>query len=216
MRPFAVVFRPVTALVGVVAVTQIAVALAHPAWLRILGLVWILVMVSYLLLAVAARYLRRRWTVRGGDRPAFVAHGSTRVLWVFWFSTTAARLSGAIGDPGSGGPYWWLGIGSALVLGYPYLCVLLDRPRLELTPQGVSLVGWRRVDQSWEWLAEQRGELAPRLSATALGREWSVHSGLVVAMVRWYLDHPEHRDAIGTAAEHERMLALYGSTLTGR
>lgn len=105
---------------------------------------------------------------------------------------------------------------------------------VELTPAGITMVGpylYRRIP--WEALAVG-GPPRPLLAAPqfalavarpdlvvqrgwALGsgsRQWPVlglqartHPWLVVDAIAHYVTHPEHRAAIGTADEHERLLA---------
>lgn len=43
-----------------------------------------------------------------------------------------------------------------------------------------------------------------------VGGQFDVHPRLMAAAIRWYVDHPEDRPAIGTQEEHERLLAALG------
>jgi hypothetical protein len=124
---------------------------------------------------------------------------------------------------------------SLAVLGVPGFVVfvaLRRRPYVELTPRGVvvrEMFGNRAIP--WEalrpglpqrlgnsqllTLTVDRPDLvvrkglvgrAPRVFLT-YGR---IHPWLLVDAIRHYADHPERRPAIGTRAEHERLLAELG------
>lgn len=106
---------------------------------------------------------------------------------------------------------------------------------VELTPEGVmTRTVWVRRTIPWESLATggplrpgprdarirlvfDRPELVRRRGFRLPGRgDWittqvDMHPWLVADAIRWYVEHPEHRAAIGTEAEHARLIAALGA-----
>lgn len=101
--------------------------------------------------------------------------------------------------------------------------LLFRTPRCALTPYGLVLRGMRTRTVPWSLLLPG-GPLRPRPregSLTLLVRGPEPYAGtrrhavplrwlfidpsFLADAIRWYVDHPEDRVRIGTAAEHERL-----------
>lgn len=110
---------------------------------------------------------------------------------------------------------------------------------IELTPEGVQTrTLWDRRLIPWEALAPggphrpRQNERRIRLGLTrpelvrrsrfqvpgvgdSVPSSTGVHPWLVADAIRWYAEHPEDRAAIGTEAEHARLLAAVGADAWG-
>lgn len=111
-----------------------------------------------------------------------------------------------------------------LVVLFHLFLTLRDLPRLELRPDGVWLVSLRTTTVPWTALrpgtplrprrhdrdlalTSDRPELLPEAlqGSSMIDLGWDVHPWLVADAIRWYVEHPEHRAAIGTSAELDRL-----------
>ncbi|MEU8078807.1 hypothetical protein AB0B31_25640 [Catellatospora citrea] len=144
-----------------------------------------------------------------------------------WIFLAGSLVTGSLLDGPAEGADW---VGAVLrtplvlvVLFYLFL-TLKDLPRLELRPEGVRLVSLRSTTVPWTALrpgtplrphrndrnlalTADRPELLPRVfrGSSMIDLGWDVHLWLVADAIRWYVDHPEHRAAIGTMAELDRL-----------
>jgi hypothetical protein len=96
---------------------------------------------------------------------------------------------------------------------------LSGRPRLELTVDGVRLRGIWRGAAHWDELvpSRQADQDSVTLPLNRPGRSVKlslllvrVHALFVADAVRYYIEHPEHRAAIGTQAEYDNLLQSLG------
>ncbi|MFG1837970.1 hypothetical protein ACGFH8_05955 [Micromonospora sp. NPDC049175] len=114
----------------------------------------------------------------------------------------------------------------AVVLGGIALTLLLNRPRLTLNPDGITAQGLvSRTFLPWDRLVPGGPPPPPRKAATipllrvhpvqgkppypyplAAGR-LHVDPGFLANTIRQYVEHPEHRTAIGTPGELDRLHA---------
>jgi hypothetical protein len=114
------------------------------------------------------------------------------------------------------------------------IVALGERPCIELTPDAVLFRDrWGRLDVPWQALRPglpMRGANLRVLSLTVDQPELVVRHGLIVGptrqlkmpqfarvngafladVIRYYVDHPQWRPAIGTHAEYARLLAEFG------
>ncbi|MEU8262125.1 PH domain-containing protein [Micromonospora sp. NPDC048999] len=130
----------------------------------------------------------------------------------------------------------WLMAALWLLLLVAFVVAFFDgRPRMDLTPSGIEyrdLLGRRHI--AWEALAPGtpvrepsgnslvltvvRPELVERrgLAWGLAARPWltlsylSIHPWFLTDVLRWYVDHPQERTAIGTAAGNERLCRALG------
>ena len=94
--------------------------------------------------------------------------------------------------------------------------ILAGRPRLELTANGVRLRGpWVRGAARWDELVptHQADQDSVTLQLNRPGRSVKlplllvrVHALFVADAIRFYVDHPERRAAIGTQAEYDHLM----------
>ncbi|MBV1853313.1 hypothetical protein [Catellatospora tritici] len=127
---------------------------------------------------------------------------------------------------------WFLGALSVLVAFGTGMVLWRGLPALELHPDGIRIAGLvlRDVEIPWTLLRPGfpvRGKLSDQtlplvyeqpLSLPARLRRhrtlqlvFEVHPWFLADAVRWYVDHPEDRAAIGTQAEHDRLVAALGA-----
>ncbi|MFD0598319.1 hypothetical protein ACFQZ4_43585 [Catellatospora coxensis] len=169
---------------------------------------------------------------RSGSAVAFTVTGRAFVT-----SSHVSRLLGFGLLLGSGrtafGEWDGHGPGTTLLITTSVGCVAVfvvliwrGMPALELRAEGIRLTGPGGADIPWEalgsgsprrpspssWslaLTVARPDLLPkRLRGRALlPLGWDTHPHLVVAAIRWYVDHPEDRARIGTQAEHDRLVS---------
>jgi hypothetical protein len=138
----------------------------------------------------------------------------------------------------------WVQLGVTALFGIVSIALALlawgaDASIVTLTPQGVVAKRlWDRVTIPWEALppdgparpglldgrirlALARPELVrrSRLRLPGVGNcipaQTDVHPWLVADAIRWYAEHPEDRPAIGTEAEHTRLLAALAAGAYG-
>ncbi|HZM79337.1 MAG TPA: hypothetical protein VFC19_26700 [Candidatus Limnocylindrales bacterium] len=134
----------------------------------------------------------------------------------------------------------WVQLGLVTVMGalsvaFAVLAWSMGTSAVELTPEGVmARTLWDRRTIPWEALAPggpprpgprngrirlafARPELVRRGRFRVPGKgDWitaqlDVQPWLVADAIRWYVEHPEDRAAIGTEAEHARLLAALGA-----
>ncbi|WP_412537911.1 PH domain-containing protein [Longispora sp. K20-0274] len=114
------------------------------------------------------------------------------------------------------------GHGSALVLYAPVVLAAsaitwVPRPRVELSPAGVTLrrEAGRRVFVGWDQITLiGYGPGGPDVFVHAAGRppfelgarRLATHPAILADALWYYRHHPEHRPAVGTVAEHDRLL----------
>ncbi len=151
---------------------------------------------------------------------------------VAWLCFQTVRYGGA---PELGPFRWLLLVGSLAVMAF----MLVDRwrqvPTVELSPEGVGFGRPRRAFfVPWSALAAGQPILPtaqsrtlrlvlarPELVSRASGRrrtdrellptqDVDVAPEFLAAAIRHYLDHPAHRPAIGTVAEHARLCRVLG------
>ncbi|GHJ47702.1 hypothetical protein Cs7R123_50440 [Catellatospora sp. TT07R-123] len=111
---------------------------------------------------------------------------------------------------------------SVFMLIIPFL-----QPRLVLTPAGLECPGLGFIRTSWDGITSAefvktgpRAARGVRLTlvgpnrrerAETIPRGFAVDYMFLTAAIRHYLDHPEHRAAIGTAAESQRLKSIAGA-----
>jgi hypothetical protein len=162
---------------------------------------------------------------------------------VIAFSASTWSWAPTTWEPGSD-PDWQLGViqvaGTAVLgllttvmLGLWLYPLWAGRPAVELTRDGVRVLaplGYLAV--RWEGLApgyplrpKQRADtltltvaqenLARRRGLVVLGLGWlDIHPWFLADAIRYYVAHPEHRAAIGTAEEHDRLRHLLAGEAT--
>ncbi|MEU2613477.1 PH domain-containing protein [Micromonospora sp. NPDC007271] len=124
---------------------------------------------------------------------------------------------------------------AALVIGGLVAAVFDGRPRIDLTPAGIEIRGvlgrrnvpWAAVapgtpQRSWSGntlvltvvrpeLVERRGTAWSPASAPWLDLRWlPIHPWFLSDVLRWYVDHPQERVAVGTPAGNERLCRALG------
>ncbi|MBV1855079.1 hypothetical protein [Catellatospora tritici] len=166
----------------------------------------------------------------GSDaRFAVTGHGFTTSSrsWRRWAFVLVLVQVHAIANQLDRGPRYGLVVGLLILAGVGMFGAMMwcDVPRLELRPNGVRLSLLRSREIPWPQLRRQFPPTSEASSSAAARQPersrrdrdrardrdpaegWDADPRFVAAAIRWYLDHPEHRDAIGTQAEHDRLVS---------
>ncbi|MBV1854940.1 hypothetical protein [Catellatospora tritici] len=90
----------------------------------------------------------------------------------------------------------------------PWAALAPGGPPRAVSPMSVLTLAVARPElvETTGWLPGVGTATRPRI-----GLAYDVHPVLLADAIRWYAEHPEHRAAIGTAAEHDRLLADLGA-----
>ncbi|WP_212832043.1 PH domain-containing protein [Catellatospora sp. TT07R-123] len=161
-----------------------------------------------------------RLRVRGGTRPAFISAsrpgrigrpGMVLLLNLFLIFGLS-RLRPTTEPVGQAAVTL---VAAMVVVGWVW--VLLDVPRLALTADGLTVTDWRgRRSYGWDELEVARtwsrdpGQRQLPVPGGVLPLHWAVHPLLLGDAVRWYLDNPQERAAIGTWAGLSSLLGGVG------
>ncbi|GHJ46583.1 hypothetical protein Cs7R123_39250 [Catellatospora sp. TT07R-123] len=188
---------------------------------RALTLVLSLVLIGAALIRPNGR--ARRFAVTG---TAFRTYG--RSVYLTLLGVLAMQYNTAVVRVGDTSVFATTSLGVAVLVAV-VLGLALWRPyRLDLGPEGIRVGGavghgrvipWALLQPGLPARPGERGWTLPlaythpdalppnlrRLRALPLG--WAVHPHLLADAIRWYTEHPEHRAAIGTQAEHDRLVA---------
>ncbi|GIF75608.1 hypothetical protein [Asanoa siamensis] len=124
-----------------------------------------------------------------------------------------------------------LGVAAVLLLATQLVNLLTGRPGVELTPAGVTVgspfghltVPWEGLRPGYPLrpaprdamlsLAVARKDLTRRRGLGTVFLRWiDVNPLFLTDVIRYYVDHPEHRAAIGTTEEHDRLTTSLGLT----
>jgi hypothetical protein len=104
---------------------------------------------------------------------------------------------------------WVAGVMAVLALAVTVIAARAWFRTMELTPDGLVVRAIfheplrARWDRAFPDLVEQEGP----------ARLWGVAPDVITGAINEYHDHPERRAAIGTEAEHARLLAVLGDRL---
>lgn len=157
-----------------------------------------------------------------------------RYFTVVFLILTGSFVGSAVVDVQEGSASWpgvTLAALWGLIVAMHVVLVWADLPRLELRPEGVKLVSVRSRTVPWESLRPgtplrgRHNDLhialtvdRPEMLPPALRKRpiielgWDAHPWLVADAIRWYVEHPADRPAIGTRAEHGRLSAVLTGT----
>ncbi|GLI02285.1 hypothetical protein [Phytohabitans aurantiacus] len=121
-----------------------------------------------------------------------------------------------------------LGLAGVAATGLQLTAIWAGWPRVELTPEGVRVqaplgviaVPWQALRPGFPWqpslradtlaltidqphLVRRRGLVGTKRAVPTLWLD--IHPWVLADAIRYYVAHPEHRAAIGTATEHDRL-----------
>jgi hypothetical protein len=203
------------------------------AWFVSMGVYVLAIGISFRTFVVIIRRHRRRparFTVANGTftaPPSPVYAGSQAIVFMC--------LSAAIVPVRS--EIAWSAVLFSVVLFWPIVVALLviQHPRLELDPGGLTIREMRSRRIAWDQLApggplppakRRQGELTLRFTGPSyyglppgdrIPISWmDVDPAFLANAIRHYVEHPEHRAAIGTAEELSRLELLAPSTVDRR
>jgi hypothetical protein len=159
------------------------------------------------------------------------------------FSANFGSFASTTGEPGSD-PEWqlavvevagtaFLGLLTTATMSIWLYSLWSGRPAVELTPVGVRVlaplgslaVPWEGLAPGYPLQPKRRADtltltvaqenLARRRGIAMLALGWlDIHPWFLADAIRYYVAHPEHRAAIGTAEEHDRLRHLLSGETT--